>query len=452
MFPSAFVKSLQSALPEEDVKSLLQALQQPAPVSIRVNARKTNLKPAPAARIPWCENGYYLPERPLFAADPAFHAGHYYVQEASSMVVGGIVKELLSALPAEAVVLDLCAAPGGKSTHVASVLREGDLLVANEVIGTRTPILAENLCKWGAANHIVTKADASRFGKSNVQFDIVVADLPCSGEGMFRKDPVAINEWSENNVKLCAERQQRIVTDIWPAIAPGGCLIYSTCTFNSAENEENVSKLSETLGADIVNPRFLGKEAFYCLQDGMYRALPHTTIGEGFFVAVMQKTQESDNPPKRIKSRKTSAMVSLSGLPADLQMLETREGLWGMRVSDAGMWQHLLDALPGVYAAGTPLGQVFHGKWKPDTAVALLEGFETNLWPELSLTDAEVMAFLRREALPNPERKEGLHRVIWNGVSMGFVNANRHQWNNLWPMEWRLRMAATEPSTVLRDF
>jgi 16S rRNA C967 or C1407 C5-methylase (RsmB/RsmF family) len=157
------------------------------------------------------------------------------VQEASSMVVGGIVKELLSALPAEAVVLDLCAAPGGKSTHVASVLRDGDLLVANEVIGTRTPILAENLCKWGAANHIITKADASRFGKSDAQFNIVVADLPCSGEGMFRKDPAAINEWSENNVKLCAERQQRIVTDIWPAIAPGGYLIYSTCTFNSAE-------------------------------------------------------------------------------------------------------------------------------------------------------------------------------------------------------------------------
>lgn len=452
MFPSAFVKSLQSALPEEDVKALLEALQQPAPVSIRVNTQKTNLKPAPAALIPWCENGYYLPDRPLFAADPAFHAGQYYVQEASSMVVGGIVKELLSALPAEAVVLDLCAAPGGKSTHVASVLREGDLLVANEVIGTRTPILAENLCKWGAANNIVTKADASRFGKSNVQFDIVVADLPCSGEGMFRKDPAAINEWSENNVKLCAERQQRIVTDIWPAIAPGGYLIYSTCTFNSAENEENVSKLAESLGADIINPQFFGKEAFYCLQEGMYRALPHRTIGEGFFVGVLQKMQDTGRSQNAVKSRKNAATISLSGLPTDVRALETREGIWGMRVSDVALWQHLLDVLPGVYAAGTPMGQVFHGKWKPDTAVALLEGFETNLWPELSLTDAEVMAFLRREALPNPERKEGLHRVIWNGVSMGFVNANRHQWNNLWPMEWRLRMAATEPSTVLQDF
>ena len=253
-------------------------------------------------------------------------------------------------------------------------------------------------------------------------------------------------------MKLCAERQQRIVTDIWPAIATGGFLIYSTCTFNTAENEDNVKKLAETLGANILKPEFLGKEVFYSLQDGMYRALPHRTIGEGFFVAVLQKTQDSGRPQNAVKSRKNAATISLSGLPADVRVLETREGLWGMRVSNAGLWQHLLDVLPGVYAAGTPMGQVFHGKWKPDTAVALLEGFQTNIWPELSLTDAEVMAFLRRETLPNPERKEGLHSVSWNGVSLGFVNANRHQWNNLWPMEWRLRMVATEPSKVLQDF
>ena len=261
---------------------MLEALQMQAPISVRINTQKTVSKPGLATAVPWCENGYYLPERPLFAADPAFHAGHYYVQEAGSMVVGSIVKNLLSALPEPAVVLDLCAAPGGKSTHLASVLREGDMLVANEVIGTRTPILAENLCKWGAGNHIVSRADASRFGASGAQFDIVVADLPCSGEGMFRKDPAAIDEWSENNVKLCAERQQRIVTDIWPAIAPGGYLIYSTCTYNTAENEDNVNRLAETLGADILQPKFLGKEAFYCLQDGMFRAFPNKTQARFF--------------------------------------------------------------------------------------------------------------------------------------------------------------------------
>lgn len=429
---------------------MLEALQIPAPVSIRVNTQKTASKPGEASVVAWCENGYYLPERPLFAADPAFHAGHYYVQEAGSMVVGSIVKNLLSTLPHNAVVLDLCAAPGGKSTHVASVLREGDMLVANEVIGTRTPILAENLCKWGAGNHVVTRADASRFGASGVQFDVVVADLPCSGEGMFRKDPAAISEWSENNVKLCAERQQRIVTDIWPAIAPGGYLIYSTCTYNTAENEDNVNRLAETLAADILQPEFLGKEAFYCLQDGMFRAFPHKLQAEGFFVAVMQKIGSGTTSKPAVKHRIKTTPVSLGGLPKNMHVVETPQGLWGMRTPNPELWQQLLAVLPGIYAAGTPMGQVFHGKWKPDTAVALLQGFETHEWPILNLSDAEIMAYLRRKTLPNPERNEGLHRVVWNDVSVGFVNANRHQWNNLWPMEWRLRMQAGEPVRVLQ--
>ena len=450
MFPAAFVKSLDSILPQEEVKALLEALQMPAPVSIRVNTQKTTSKPVAASVVPWCENGYYLPERPLFAADPAFHAGHYYVQEAGSMVVGSIVKNLLSTLPETAVVLDLCAAPGGKSTHLASVLRDSDMLVANEVIGTRTPILAENLCKWGAANHIVSRADASRFGASGAKFDIVVADLPCSGEGMFRKDPAAIDEWSENNVKLCAERQQRIVTDIWPAIAPGGYLIYSTCTYNTSENEDNVSRLAETLGADILQPEFLGKEAFYCLQDGMFRAFPHKTQAEGFFVAVMQKTGVGTTLNPAVKRRIKTMPVSLDGLPKNMHVVETPQGLWGMRTPNPELWQQLLAALPGIYAAGTPMGQVFHGKWKPDTAVALLQGFESNEWPILNLSDSEIMVYLRREALPNPEKKVGLHRVVWNGVSVGFVNANRHQWNNLWPMEWRLRMQSNDPVRVLQ--
>ena len=450
MFPAAFVKSLESILSGQEVTALLEALQMPAPVSIRVNTQKTASKPVAALVVPWCDNGYYLPERPLFAADPAFHAGHYYVQEAGSMVVGSIVKNLLSTLPEPAVVMDLCAAPGGKSTHLASVLRNGDMLVANEVIGTRTPILAENLCKWGAANHIVTKADASRFGNSDARFDIVVADVPCSGEGMFRKDPAAISEWSENNVKLCAERQQRIITDIWPAIAPGGYLIYSTCTFNTAENEDNVNKLAQALGANIVQPEFLGKEAFYCLQDGMFRAFPHKTQAEGFFVAVMQKTGVAPKSKSPGKYRIKATPVSPAGLPKNIHAVETPQGLWGMRIQNPEEWHQLLAELPGIYAAGTPMGQIFHGKWKPDTAVALLQGLENAEWPELRLTDAEVMAYLHREALPNPERREGLHRVMWNDVSVGFVNANRHQWNNLWPMEWRLRMQANEPVSVLQ--
>jgi 16S rRNA C967 or C1407 C5-methylase (RsmB/RsmF family) len=403
---------------------LLNALNTHAPVSIRVNTAKTDKVPPQLVNVPWCSAGYYLPERPLFAADPAFHAGHYYVQEASSMVVGNIVSALLQNMSEPSLVLDLCAAPGGKSTLLASLLRPGDMLVANEIIATRTPILHENLCKWGAANHVVTRADASLIGKSKGLFNVVVADLPCSGEGMFRKDPAAINEWSENNVKLCAERQQRIVKD-------------------------NINKLAVNLGANIVNPDFVGKDAFFSLQEGMHRALPHRTPGEGFFVAVLQKNSERGSMENLRRKEQKTASVKLEGLPEDMLAIEVKDALYGMRNVELSRYVNLLSSLPGIYAPGTPLGRQYHGKWKPEVPVALLQGIENTDWPVLELSDAEIMQYLHREALPNPRRQEGVYRVKWNDVSAGFVNANRHQWNNLWPMEWRLRMVATEPVKVL---
>ena len=436
-------------MPVAEAEALLNALNTPAPVSIRVNTAKTDKVPPQLVNVPWCSAGYYLPERPLFAADPAFHAGHYYVQEASSMVVGNIVSALLQNMSEPSLVLDLCAAPGGKSTLLASLLRPGDMLVANEIIATRTPILHENLCKWGAANHVVTRADASLIGKSKGLFNVVVADLPCSGEGMFRKDPAAINEWSENNVKLCAERQQRIVNDIWPALADGGYLVYSTCTFNRAENEDNINKLAINLGANIVNPDFVGKDAFFSIQEGMYRALPHRLLGEGFFVAVLQKNGDRGSLENLRRKEQKTASVKLEGLPEDMLAIEVKDALYGMRNVELSRYVNLLSSLPGIYAPGTPLGRQYHGKWKPEVPVALLQGIENTDWPMLELSEAEIMQYLHREALPNPQRQEGVYRVKWNDVSVGFVNANRHQWNNLWPMEWRLRMVATEPVKVL---
>jgi hypothetical protein len=266
---------------------------------------------------------------------------------------------------------------------------------------------------------------------------------------MFRKDPAAINEWSENNVKLCAERQQRIVNDIWPAISEGGYLVYSTCTFNRAENEDNINKLAVNLGANIVNPDFVGKDAFFSLQEGMYRALPHRTPGEGFFVAVLQKNSDRGSLENLRRKEQKTASVKLEGLPEDILAIEVKDALYGMRNVELSRYINLLSSLPGIYAPGTPLGRQYHGKWKPEVPVALLQGIENTDWPVLELSDAEIMQYLHREALPNPQRQEGVYRVKWNDVSVGFVNANRHQWNNLWPMEWRLRMVATEPVKVL---
>lgn len=255
-----FVERTRKLMGEEAYNELETALQGDAPVSIRVNRAKCleggegksnhdiSLV-ADAESVPWSSMGVYLSRRPTFTFDPLFHAGCYYVQEASSMFVEQVLRTYVSE---PAVMLDLCAAPGGKSTHARSVLPEGSLLVANEVMRNRSQVLAENLIKWGNADVVVTNNDPADFSGLTDLFDVILTDVPCSGEGMFRKDPVAVDEWSVDNVQVCWQRQRRILADIWSALKSGGLLIYSTCTYNKEEDEENVAWIAHELGAEIL--------------------------------------------------------------------------------------------------------------------------------------------------------------------------------------------------------
>ena len=248
-----------------------------------------------AAPVPWCCKGHYLAHRPLFTLDPLFHAGAYYVQEASSMFLEQVLKRYLPDHPVA--MLDLCAAPGGKSTHARSLLPEGSLLVSNEVMRNRAQILAENITKWGNADVVVTQSDPADFASLEETFDIMLTDVPCSGEGMFRKDEGAISDWSVENVELCRQRQRRILGDAWPCLKPGGLLIYSTCTYNTDENEENVRWICQTLGAEVLPVEVLPEWQITgnLLADSdfpVYRFLPHRTRGEGLFMAVMRKHDE----------------------------------------------------------------------------------------------------------------------------------------------------------------
>ena len=246
--PQAFIERTRQLLGETQYPLFEEALQTEVPVSIRPNATKC-AKEVEGEPIPWASSGVYLKNRPTFTFDPLFHAGCYYVQEASSM----FVERVLQAYVKEPVVmLDLCAAPGGKSTLCRSVLPEGSLLIANEVMRNRSQILAENLIKWGHPEVIVTNNDPADFTDLTHLFDVILTDVPCSGEGMFRKDQVAVDEWSLENVDVCWKRQRRILTDIWPALKPGGLLIYSTCTFNREEDEDNVAWIAKELGAEIL--------------------------------------------------------------------------------------------------------------------------------------------------------------------------------------------------------
>ncbi|MCU0456691.1 MAG: RsmB/NOP family class I SAM-dependent RNA methyltransferase [Bacteroidales bacterium] len=253
MLPGDFIERIRFQ-PYLDQDVLIKALEEPAPVSVRINTGKWSHIPAGAEPIPWCVNGYYLNERPSYTLDPLFHAGCYYPQEASGMFLEQVFRQLFRGEEFTRA-LDLCGAPGGKSTHLSTLIGGNGFLVANEVIRQRALILAENITKWGLANSMVTQNDPAAFGALPGFFDLMLVDAPCSGEGMFR-DQVARDQWSADNARLCSERQRRILTDAWPALKKNGILVYSTCTFNPSENEENVKWLvserdAETLKIDI---------------------------------------------------------------------------------------------------------------------------------------------------------------------------------------------------------
>lgn len=293
--PSEFIERTRQLMGESECNALCRALQADEPVSIRTNTGKNAPAPPQAHPVPWTDNGFYLNRRPAFTFDPLFHAGFYYVQEAASMFIAQAVRRYVNR---PVVMLDLCAAPGGKSTLVRNCLPQGSLLVANEVMRARSQVLAENLIKWGNPEVIVTNNDPADFSRLEERFDVILTDVPCSGEGMFRKDDRAISEWSSEGVELCWKRQRRIVADIWPCLKQGGILIYSTCTFNREENEDNVAWIASTLGAEVLP---VDTETEWGITGNLtgedfpvYRFLPHHTSGEGLFVAVLRKKPDSE--------------------------------------------------------------------------------------------------------------------------------------------------------------
>lgn len=293
--PSEFIERTRQLMGEAECTALCRALQADEPVSIRTNTGKNAPAPPQAHPVPWTDNGFYLNRRPAFTFDPLFHAGFYYVQEAASMFIAQAVRRYVNR---PVVMLDLCAAPGGKSTLVRNCLPQGSLLVANEVMRARSQVLAENLIKWGNPEVIVTNNDPADFSRLEERFDVILTDVPCSGEGMFRKDDRAISEWSSEGVELCWKRQRRIVADIWPCLKQGGILIYSTCTFNREENEDNVAWIASTLGAEVLP---VDTETEWGITGNLtgedfpvYRFLPHHTSGEGLFVAVLRKKPDSE--------------------------------------------------------------------------------------------------------------------------------------------------------------
>ncbi len=439
---------IQKQLPSELYISLMESLDNLPHTSLRLNPKKTATLKVEAKQIAHCEQGFVLANRPKFIADPAFHGGLYYVQESNSMWIGEIVKSFINTLPSAAIVLDLCAAPGGKSTHISSVLRNSDLLVANEVISSRNSILYENLCKWGIGNFLVTKADAREIGIQNDLFDIIVCDVPCSGEGLFRKDTNSKNEWSLENVNLCGLRQQRIIFDIWNSLKPGGILIYSTCTYNTVENEDNVNKFVSELGAELVELEIFNNSTLYSLEPKMYRCFPFLTMGEGFFFAVLKKPEYASRNVKKITNNKKIEVSKFRYQNQELSTIKSKSESYFL--SENGYIESnasILNYIPNIVHFGTPMGQEFHGEHKFHPAFAL-HFSEKKPFPVIDIPLELTSKYFRKEFINEILGPKGVVGLRWNNYNIGTANSIKNGLNNLWPNEWRVRDTVVAESII----
>lgn len=439
------------ALLGEEFDHLEAALKADVPVSIRINRMKGTPAPKAGDPVAWCESGFYLPERLSFTFDPLFHAGAYYVQEASSMFLEQAIK---SQVRGPVRCLDLCAAPGGKSTHLASLLPEGSLLVSNEVIRSRSYVLAENIAKWGRPDTIVINNDPAEIGQALPHlFDVIVTDVPCSGEGMFRKDSDSTDEWSVDNVRLCASRQRRIIHDIWNALKPGGLLIYSTCTYNTEEDEENIHYIIEELGAEALSIpireewQITGALLF---DHPVYRFFPHKTRGEGFFLAVLRKAEgEIEEIRVKSKGRKERGKAA-PAIPKEARELLSDENTFSLEWNDnslraypkshSDVFSILNSQSLRVLSAGICLGESKGKDFIPAQELALSTALNPAAFPTVELTWEEAIKYLRKETLTLPaDTRRGYVLVRYQGFPLGFVKHLGNRANNLYPQEWRIR-------------
>lgn len=400
-----------------------------------------------AKEIPWCEEGYMLKSRPLFTLDPFFHAGCYYSQEASSMFLDYAIRTLgLNNEPIKA--LDLCASPGGKSTLLNSVLHPKSLLLANEIIKSRALVLKENLIKWGNANVVVSSNDPSAFSKLPGYFDLMVVDAPCSGSGMFHKDHNAIDEWSLANVKLCKERQQRILSSSLAALKTDGYLFYSTCSYSRDENEDMLDWIIEehgfeSIGLPISDDWRIDTTTSTKQQAKGYRFYPHQVDGEGFFFTVLRKKKEQSTfSTKRIKIEFN--MVSNSILEKWMDM----DGLFafdrqGIVHVFPKMYELDLQAIKNVLYlknAGTAVGKIVGKDLVPNHDLALSNLIKKDIQSiELDLENAQ--NFLRKENISpelNVDKLVGWVLIRFQGVNLGWIKAMPNRINNYYPKEVRI--------------
>jgi len=447
--PVDFLNRIRIQFPE-DFDSFVQAIDHEPAVSLRVNPRKFSL-PVSQTQISWCSNGYFLEKRPSFTLDPIFHSGAYYVQEASSMFVEQAFRQIEHG--SGRIVLDLCAAPGGKSTHLLSLINSGDLLVSNEVIRSRVSVLDENIRKWGHQNVVICNNDPADFSDLEGLFDVILVDAPCSGEGLFRRDASAIQQWSVDNTNLCATRQRRILADIWPSLKNNGYLIYSTCTFNPEENEENLKWLAENNSVESIRiplSEDWGVEEIEHKGLFGYRFLPHKVKGEGFFLTLIRKKEGNNSYPisRKTKMRfekmpKQFADVRNWLTTADSEFLLKNEFLIAFPENHIPTLSAIAEQLR-IISFGLPVAQFKKNDVLPEHTFALSVDRNPTVFETVELDLREALLFQKKEEIKISSTTKGWLLVQYQEVPIGFVKNLGNRANNYFPKEWRIRMNLPE--------
>ena len=407
--PAGFTEYTRQLMGAERFERYLESFEEPAPVSIRLNPKKKlevrgkRLEVIDGEPVDWCREGYYLKQRPNFTMDPLFHAGCYYVQEAASMFLDEVLRQqMVNGKLSNCKCLDLCAAPGGKSTLLRSALPADCVLYSNEPIRNRASILLENVTKWGYENHIVTNCYPRDYRKAKMKFDLILCDVPCSGEGMFRKDEATIREWSPQQVEKCWQLQREIVSDAWACLNDGGIMIYSTCTFNTKENEENIRWMLQEFDCEVVpidvNPEWnITGSLLEGFTQPVYRFIPGISRGEGLFVCALRKANHGDSLDDR------SAAKIRGTVPRDLHPLQA---------------------------------EISHEEH-----------------PHIELNYQQALAYLRHEALVlPPDTPRGIVEVCFEGHPLGTMKNIGTRANNLYPKEWRIKSThlPSEPVEIIK--
>lgn len=444
--PPDFINNIKPLLGSEWEEFEL-ALRQDSPVSIRINPGKGPLSKQSYTPVPWSQYGYYLPQRPSFTFDPLFHAGAYYVQEASSMFIEQVFEQYTAGKDVK--VLDLCAAPGGKSTHIASLITTDSLLVSNEVIRSRSKVLSENITKAGYPNVVVTNNDPSDFKRIPAFFDAILVDAPCSGEGMFRKDPQALQEWSPANVQLCAERQRRIIADVWDSLKPGGLLIYSTCTYNRCENEDNIRWIKEELGAKDL---LVDVKPEWCISPSYDAGInachffPHKLRGEGFFVAVLRKDDDSfrgkgNNIFKNRNKQKANSLPQefrdYIVSPGDYIFFDKGASWFAFPQKQHEDFLSIQSQLK-VVSAGIYIGEAKGKDFVPQHSLAMSGKLNEKAFVCHDVDWGTAIRYLRCESLNFTDLPKGFVLLTYRKQPLGFIKNIGNRANNLYPNEWRI--------------